>query len=353
VVTWQDHVRAIRAAPDDDAPRLVCADWLLDRGDPRGEFVAVDVRRHRSAPKDPDYGRLSDRHDELHRQYAATWAAPLVTLGVARPFFHRGFVGYASLLDDAVANLGAICRLEPVVEVYLGGDDDDAYATAAAALELAQIRRFQLSGGPATAALLASPWLGAIDELELSETCEFGEALAGSALRPRHLELRGDAALVARLAGSPLVERLERWKLIDPDDRTVGALAASPPPALRVLQISDYGGGGGLAHFGDWLEPIEVRLRREDRDEGVLVEATFFAGRPRRLGLGGFDHSMAGFLATPVLDGVAELELHQLTDALADALRRSRHLGALRRLRLARAPRAPFVLPGVDVVVDP
>ncbi|MEZ4237102.1 MAG: TIGR02996 domain-containing protein [Myxococcota bacterium] len=27
---------AVRAAPDDDAPRLVYADRLLERGDPRG-----------------------------------------------------------------------------------------------------------------------------------------------------------------------------------------------------------------------------------------------------------------------------------------------------------------------------
>lgn len=28
-------------APHDDAPRLVYADWLLERGDPRGELIAL------------------------------------------------------------------------------------------------------------------------------------------------------------------------------------------------------------------------------------------------------------------------------------------------------------------------
>jgi uncharacterized protein (TIGR02996 family) len=32
---------AIHAAPDDDAPRLVYADWLQSRGDPRGELIAL------------------------------------------------------------------------------------------------------------------------------------------------------------------------------------------------------------------------------------------------------------------------------------------------------------------------
>lgn len=37
----QAFLDAIRAAPNDDAPRLVYADWLLERGDPRGEALAA------------------------------------------------------------------------------------------------------------------------------------------------------------------------------------------------------------------------------------------------------------------------------------------------------------------------
>ena len=35
---------AIYAAPDEDAPREVYADWLSQRGDPRGEFIALQLR---------------------------------------------------------------------------------------------------------------------------------------------------------------------------------------------------------------------------------------------------------------------------------------------------------------------
>jgi len=34
----------MRAAPDDDGPKLVYADWLLERGDPRGELIVLDHR---------------------------------------------------------------------------------------------------------------------------------------------------------------------------------------------------------------------------------------------------------------------------------------------------------------------
>lgn len=36
-----EHLAAIRATPDDDAPRLVYADWLSERGDPRGELIVL------------------------------------------------------------------------------------------------------------------------------------------------------------------------------------------------------------------------------------------------------------------------------------------------------------------------
>ena len=34
-------LQAIIENPDDDAPRLLYADWLEERGDPRGEFIRV------------------------------------------------------------------------------------------------------------------------------------------------------------------------------------------------------------------------------------------------------------------------------------------------------------------------
>lgn len=46
-----DHaafLAAVVAAPADDLPRLVYADWLDERGDPRGEFIRVQVELARA-----------------------------------------------------------------------------------------------------------------------------------------------------------------------------------------------------------------------------------------------------------------------------------------------------------------
>ncbi|MBX9623278.1 MAG: TIGR02996 domain-containing protein [Gemmataceae bacterium] len=45
---------AIAAAPADDTPRLVYADWLEDRGDPRAEYVRLEVERNRLKPRGKD-----------------------------------------------------------------------------------------------------------------------------------------------------------------------------------------------------------------------------------------------------------------------------------------------------------
>jgi uncharacterized protein (TIGR02996 family) len=37
-------ILAILAAPEDEAPRLIYADWLEERGDPRGEYLRLDCR---------------------------------------------------------------------------------------------------------------------------------------------------------------------------------------------------------------------------------------------------------------------------------------------------------------------
>ena len=73
--------RDIRADPDDDLPRLVLGDWLLDHGDPRGEFVQIDLRLAR-LEDGPERDALERRRRELLRDHAIGWLGPI--LDVAR-----------------------------------------------------------------------------------------------------------------------------------------------------------------------------------------------------------------------------------------------------------------------------
>ena len=79
-----DPLAAVLAAPDDDGPRLVYADWLEDRGDAdRAEFIRLQIRLAQSPT-------LADRAREavLLQRHAEAWLAPLRIKG--EPLQNRG-----------------------------------------------------------------------------------------------------------------------------------------------------------------------------------------------------------------------------------------------------------------------
>ena len=67
------------AQPDDDGPRLVFADWLDERDDPRGQFIRVQLALSRLSVDDARRNRLIDREAALLARYYASWSAPLTS----------------------------------------------------------------------------------------------------------------------------------------------------------------------------------------------------------------------------------------------------------------------------------
>src|SRR5205085_5003860 len=100
---------AVRQDPEDDAPRLVYADWLEEHGDPaRAEYIRLQCRlaeRERDVDPtfpDPDW----EREMELERANHDRWAAELPTLpGVYFSFgdAFRGFPAVAARNPDGLA----------------------------------------------------------------------------------------------------------------------------------------------------------------------------------------------------------------------------------------------------------
>jgi uncharacterized protein (TIGR02996 family) len=83
-------LQAIREQPDDDAPREVYADWLLEQGDVRGEFIRIQCELARSQWDGPERDRLLERQQELQERYQTLWLG-----SVDHPSlewcFYRGF----------------------------------------------------------------------------------------------------------------------------------------------------------------------------------------------------------------------------------------------------------------------
>ena len=68
-------LRALFDAPDDDAVRLVYADWLQERDDPRAEFLRLDCQLHRMPASDRKRPELRKRLAALALTLEPDWVA--------------------------------------------------------------------------------------------------------------------------------------------------------------------------------------------------------------------------------------------------------------------------------------
>jgi uncharacterized protein (TIGR02996 family) len=85
-------LQSIRAAPDDDVPRLIYADWLEEHGrTDRAEFIRVQCRL--ANPLVAGEGRLTLRAEELLRANWNEWVTPLRELvGPKRDKYGEGWL---------------------------------------------------------------------------------------------------------------------------------------------------------------------------------------------------------------------------------------------------------------------
>lgn len=104
---------AIRAAPDDDGPRLVWADELLARGDPRGELIAVQCRLETTTGEARE--GLLRRQAELVQAHGERWVGRLPSL-VTKWSWRRGFVDHVEMTLEQLVNGGhEIAAAAPLV----------------------------------------------------------------------------------------------------------------------------------------------------------------------------------------------------------------------------------------------
>ncbi len=82
---------AVYRKPEDLDLRLVLADALLEEGDPRGEFISLQVKRLQ------DGGRPTRREQALSKANGATWLGSLGPY-LKQPVFEGGFVTSATLV---------------------------------------------------------------------------------------------------------------------------------------------------------------------------------------------------------------------------------------------------------------
>jgi len=188
----EPFLHAIADAPDDDLPRLIFADWLEERGDPRAEFIRVQCELARLPADDAHRRSLATRERQLLRQHYRNWTGPLLMrvghgLEYGEPTYERGFIEEIRITaEDFLAHAPALFARAPLQRVHLstaGGYvpqlADCPYLARLTALAFSWDR----IGGKRLRSLLASPYLARLKCLRL-ETCGIGddgaEALAAA-----------------------------------------------------------------------------------------------------------------------------------------------------------------------------
>lgn len=357
----------IAAAPDDDAPRLVYADWLTEQDDPRGELVVVQCALARGDHDDEPESVLAplrDRESALLAQHRDRWLEPLLEIAVGTYLHRRGLVERLDVLQPSIDgerlretvpllrairtsqhhDVASYARAIPVEELtlYELRDTDEARRVCQRA-ELPRLRKLDLHYRSADADVSR---LGVVGERPL---VRFGihVPVMRSADPPMLLDevlpqdrgaLRSLQLTRVRLDDlRPLASlgALEELVLVG-CQLSVDQLADVELPALRALSITDR--AVAPAEIAALLDRFELRRLRLARDWLDSAAATAIAHHPRaaslrRLDLAGNRIEAAGGRALVSSPHLAQLATLDMTgnpfDAAAEA--RARHAFAVAR----------------------
>lgn len=196
----------ILAAPEEDAPRRAYAELLVKRGDPRGEFILIQLRIaeiYRARGPREELASLTPRQRRLLHLYGDEWSAEAYPCRANECTFYRGFVEVANLHPGTFAWSGdELCARSPILHLELDCGEVDGLASLCRSPKAERILSISLYGNPVGdegAALIAkSAFLPRLSWLDLRNT---GLTRAG----------------IEALAASKHLQRL-RWLEVGVDD---------------------------------------------------------------------------------------------------------------------------------------
>jgi uncharacterized protein (TIGR02996 family) len=332
-------LQAILDHPDDDAPRLVLADLLIERGDPRGEYISLACRLARTSPGTPEHGELEGRVNALMIAHRTAFAGEFQKRCKSY-VFERGFVDRATMTASVFARWGdELSEREPIAQLVIVEADADELEQLAAAPALRRIRRLRITLGRydhrcELAALAASPHLGELRLLQLDfcgHSAKDWRRLFAGMNAPRLEEVRlfqchGSGHVYRELGRSAALPALHSFyemqrDTVDGDDarrRTVaGFEVLAQRHSLRHLALHQCPAAGDLALAPLFLPTSRAALRTLELASCPISNATLYS-----------------LIRGPHAAALEELRLHDveldldgLRALLAAALPSLRHLG--------------------------
>jgi uncharacterized protein (TIGR02996 family) len=206
-------LQAICAVPDDDTPRLIYADWLEERGDPRAEFIRLQCELASTKAGSARQKDLLIRERQLLRKHHRRWVAcyrPLIGLIRSQQLlFHRGFVEEVLLNATVFAEKAqALLALGPLRRVHLREANGQMAAVAACAqiAELSELHFVGILERQDLHALAACPYLCRLDRLVVhtdGHAAEQSEVFVASPFRARETVIHAPFGERVLFFGSP------------------------------------------------------------------------------------------------------------------------------------------------------
>ncbi len=232
----ESFIAEIIANPDDDAARLIFADYLEEQGDPRAEMIRLQFEMADLSRWDPKRPKLRKRELALLKEYGGFGKTPI---GV-RPLGSRG--GFLDAVEVTVARFlrlhEQIFAQAPIREILLRSKST-RFGKLATCESMNRVRRLTLKGTQATdiqlVELLQSPSVAKLRGLEIRQTGHGHRLAEGIATSPnlaglRELRLNGlPSSMVQLLADSSTIQGLEHLSvgLWADSDTDVSSLAGS------------------------------------------------------------------------------------------------------------------------------
>jgi uncharacterized protein (TIGR02996 family) len=317
---------AIRETPDDDAARLVYADYLTERGDLRGELIAVQCALSRHDGQPPPFA-LVERERELLQDLAPYLRSFDVGTPLVRGFFSPPDEDLHVTAQELIANADDWFRVAPSVTALVIPNPGRDTANLTQLPALTRYRRLRLALPRGALFLLSrSPHLVHLEELDLRDSGIDDEGLGAIALsanlpRLRRLNIAQNRFLtpsgLVALCTSPLAARLEELNLsrLPCADAAVRSLRSAPLPELKVLDLSE-------------CQSLSAETL------GIVSEG---APRLERLAVRRGNISAPGVTRISAASALVDLDLYynEFGDDGVDALLRSEHLGRLERLNVS------------------